>query len=144
MIYIAYLKLIANTVIDLHLKELPRSGSVTLLSDDHRCLLDRFNMTPANTVVEDILKEEWSLPFSHKTSYQIRRLTSPTKQLVTLFKQDPRNNRLVIIKTADVHSGHSTGSYLGYSGSPDGFFTMLNDMGIMLSDFETTLLHVLD
>lgn len=144
MIYIAYLKMVANTVVDLHLKDLARSGSVTLLSDTHAELTSRFNMVPASEAIKYILKEQWALPYSKGTKYQIRRLSGPERRYTALFKQDPRGNRLAVIMTYDLTSGHSTGSYFGYNGSPDGFFTMLKELGLLPSDFESTMCHELD
>lgn len=144
MKYIAYLERQTTAKIEQHLKELKRSGSTTLLEDDHNVLLSRFVMAPASQAIEDILSAQWSLPYSHKTSYQIRRLTGHNKHIVSIFKQDPKGNKLVVVVTADTYSGHSTGSYLGYDGTPNDFFVLLKSVGLELSDFRSTLLHELD
>lgn len=144
MIYIGYLKLTANVVIEHHLGTLARTGSETLLPEDCHVLLNRFQMVPTNQAIEGILETDWSLPYSHKTRYQIRRMTALNKHITTIFKQDPSNNRLVIVKTTNLKTGDSVGSYLGYQGSPDAFFTLLEGTGLQLSDFTSTLRHELD
>lgn len=144
MLYIAYLKLTVGTVIKLNTARLKRSGSVTMLPEDQTTLLSRFNMAPTNEAVEGIIEADWTLPPSSGTDYQLRSFTGNQRGFNTVFKQDHRGNRLVIVLTRCLMSEHSTGSYLGYRGSPDGFFTMLESMDMTPADFESTLMHKFD
>lgn len=144
VIYIAYLKYTVNTAIKLNIASLKRSGSVTMLPEDQNTLLSRFNMTPTNQAVERILETTWTPAPRRGVDYQLRSFSGNKRGFNTLFKQDSYGNKMVIVLTRCLLTDLSTGSYFGYRGSAEGFFTMVQGMDMNLVDFESTILHQFD